>query len=217
MASRSYDNSQREVAANETRERILRTACQRLVDEGYTGLAVSALAAAAQVSPQTIYNSIGGKPDVLKACYDRTIAGDARDLPLSDRPEFHAIWAATRASDFLERYAAWCGTLHERVAPILGAVLRPGATTDDAVAGFVATIDAERRTGTTTAISHLRDSFGLPRGMALSTAVDLTWTLNSPEVYLRLVQTCGWRPDEYVLWLERQLAASLLPPRSSAT
>lgn len=209
MPRRVYDNSQRQVAAAETRARILEAAGELLARDGYAGLSIAALAGSAGVSPQTIYNSIGGKPDVLKACYDITIAGDADEVAMSDRPEFRAIWSAPDPAGFLQRYAVWCATLHERVAPILGAVLRPGAVTDEAVATFMTTIDTERRTGTTHAISHLRQQFGLPRGLTTQSAIDLTWTLNAPEVYLRLVHTCGWRRPAYERWLARQLSAAL--------
>lgn len=210
MPRRPYDNNQRQIAAAQTRARILAVAKDLLVRDGYSGLSIAGLATAADVSPQTIYNSIGRKPDVLKACYDVTLAGDAEDVPMSDRPEFQAIWAAPDASGFIERYAVWCAAIHDRVAPILGAVLRPGAATDAAVASFISTIDTERRIGTTHAITHLRDQFGLPAGMSARTAIDLTWTLNSPEVYLRLVQSCGWKRRAYERWLEQQLAAALL-------
>lgn len=210
MSRRVYDNSQREVAAATTRARILESAHDLLVTDGYSGLSIAALARSAGVSPQTIYNSIGGKPDVLKACYDVTLAGDADQVPMSERADFRAIWEEADASGFVRSYAAWCRTLLERVAPILGPVLRPGAVTDEAVASFVLTIDAERRIGTTHAIAHLRKQFGLPAGLSSRAAVDLTWTLNSPEVYHRLVHTCGWKPATYQRWLEGQLAAALI-------
>jgi hypothetical protein len=48
-------------------------------------------------------------------------------------------------------------------------------------------------------------------GLTVEKAVDTCWTLNSPELYVRLVVRCGWAPDAFQAWLARQLQASLLP------
>ncbi len=214
VARRRYDNSGREEGARETRARILRSAHDLLLDGGYPGLSIAALARAAAVSPQTIYNSIGGKADVLKACYDVTLAGDDEPVAISDRPAFRAIWATDDRRVFLDRYATWCRTVYDRVAPIVGAVTGTGAG-DGGAQEFVATIDRERRIGTARAMAHFAEHFGLPPGLTLEAATDAVWTLNSPEVYDRLVRRCGWTPAGYAEWLAGQLDASLgLPSRS---
>lgn len=209
MSRRAYDNSTREAAARETRARILATAYGLLVEHGYAALSVADLARAAGVSPQTIYNSVGGKADVLKACYDVTLAGDDADVPMGARPELRRLMEARSAEEFVERYAAWSRLLSSRVAPLVAAFIRPG-TGDPGIVDFVATIEQERRIGTTNAMTHLRDRFGLRRGLTLARAVDAVWTLNSPEVYDRLVTRSGWSGAAYEKWLATQLRAALL-------
>ena len=59
------------------------------------------------------------------------------------------------------------------------------------------------------AVAAFRDRFGLPAGLTEQRAVDVVWTLNSPEVHGRLVHRCGWTHDQYEDWLAGQLAASL--------
>lgn len=208
MARRKYDNSTREESARATRRRILDSAYALLTDGGYGALSVAALAAAADVSPQTVYNSIGGKGAVLKACYDVTLAGDDEDTPMSDRPEFRAMFEVSDAVAFLTAYAAWSRVVYDRVAPIIGAVSAPGVG-DAGAREFAETIERERRIGTTGAMTALRDNHGLPASVTLDQAVDIAWTLNSPEVYDRLVRRCGWTPAEYEQWLRKQLTASL--------
>ncbi|WP_153506144.1 TetR/AcrR family transcriptional regulator [Cumulibacter manganitolerans] len=209
MSRRAYDNSARQIAARATRARILAAAYELLVSTGYASLSIADLARAAQVSPQTIYNAIGGKAEVLKACYDVTLAGDDESVAMSDRPEFKAMFTSESAGDYLERYARWCRVIGQRVEPIIGAFIRPGSA-DSGVAAFLATIEGERRTGTTHAMTRLRDVHGLRPGLALSRAVDIAWTLNSPEVYDRLVNRCGWSAAAYERWLAGQLKAGLL-------
>ncbi|WP_313812742.1 TetR/AcrR family transcriptional regulator [Glutamicibacter sp.] len=208
MSRRNYDLSNRAEAARETRRRILDTTYRLLLEKGAKSLSMSGLANAAGVSPQTIYNSIGGKAEVIKACYDITIAGDDIDAPLSERPAFRSIWETTESQEFFRRYSTWVSTLSNRVAPLLAALVRPGQS-DPGIAAFVETIEAERRIGSTNAMKHYRERFGLPEGLTLEQAVDITWTLNSPDVYDRLVGRCGWSPEEYESWLTQQLAAAL--------
>lgn len=211
MTRRGYDNSARQEAARHTRARILSAARELLLEGGYSRLTIAALADAAVVSPQTIYNSIGGKAEVLKACYDVTLAGDDEPVAIRDRPEFLAMFDTPDASTFLGRYAAWARLVSERVAPILGAVSQPGVG-DSGAQVFAETIEQERRIGTTHAMTQLRDAHGLPEHLSLERTVDISWTLNAPEIYDRLVHRCGWTPAEYEGWLADQLRASLLAP-----
>ena len=214
MTSRRYDNSARELAARHTRRRILQAARTLIEAEGYPALSVAALARAAGVSPQTIYNTVGGKAEVLKACYDVTLAGDDEPVPMSGRPAFRAMFETADPVEFLIRYAAWSATVYDRVGAIVGSV---GDRPDAGAADFLATIDRERRIGTTGAVTHFRDTFGLPAGVSLDRAVDMVWTLNSPEVYDRLVRRCGWAPADYQAWLGGQLAACLAPHPADPT
>lgn len=211
MTRRRYDNSARLESAAETRHRIIVATTALLATEGYAGLSVAAVAGAADVSPQTIYNSIGGKGPLLKACYDVTLAGDEDAVPMSQRPEFLALRSAPSAADWVVAYAAWSRLLSERAHPILGPLVGLGVARDAGAAEFLATIEKERRIGSTHAMTAFRDSFGLPEPMTLEQAIDLCWTLNSPELYARLVGQCGWTPSAYQTWLEKALRASFLP------
>lgn len=168
-----------------------------------------ALARAAGVSQQTIYNSVGGKAEVLKDCYDVTLAGDDEAVAMSERPEFRAMLETRDGTAYVQRYAAWCRLVSDRVAPIIGAVSAPGVG-DAGAQAFAESIEQERRIGTQGAMTRLRDVHGLRDGVSLEEAVDVAWTLNAPEVYDRLVRRCGWSPADYESWLARQLAAALL-------
>jgi AcrR family transcriptional regulator len=215
VTRRTYDNASRLESASLTRHRIIATATKLLAESGYHGLSVAAVASAAGVSPQTIYNSIGGKGALLKACYDITLAGDEDDVPMSQRLEFVALGQASSGIEFLARYAVWVRVLHERAAGILGPLLALDVARDAGAAEFLTVIERERRVGSTHAIADLNDRFGLPAGMSLEQAVDICWTLNSPELWARLVVRCGWTSADFQAWLARQLQAGLLPRDAS--
>ena len=80
---RSYDSPARREAARATRASIIAAAREILLAGGYDGMTVARLADTAGVSPQTVYNSIGGKAQVVKAVYDVMLAGDDDPTPMS--------------------------------------------------------------------------------------------------------------------------------------
>ena len=69
-----------------TRRRILDAAGRLFAERGYLGATLAEVAAAAGVSVQTLYNSIGSKATLLKAVYDVTLAGDDEPVPMRERP-----------------------------------------------------------------------------------------------------------------------------------
>lgn len=209
ISRREYDNSARIEAARATRARILAAAHELLVRGGFTALTIAALARTAKVSPQTIYNSIGGKAEVLKACYDITLAGDDEPVPLAERPAFRRMFETDDAGTFIDHYASWCRIVYDRVGPLLGAVTQPGVGGDGADE-FMNQVEDERRRGTAGAIGAFAERFGLKVGLSLEHAVDAVWALNSPEVYDRLVRRCGWTANAYEEWLAKLLRGVLV-------
>lgn len=214
--ARSYRSPARDEAARATRDRILRSARDLIVTRGYAALSVAALADAAEVSPQTIYNAIGGKAQVLKACYDVTLAGDDEPVAMSDRPAARALTECSTVEEFAAAYAHWSRVIYENIGALLGAVIGPGTRADSGAAEFAATIEQERRVGTNHIMTGFSNRFGLAEGETVERLVATVWTLNSPDVFDRLVLRCGWTLDEYEFWLARQLRAALPASRSTA-
>lgn len=209
---RSYDASRRLEAARQTRRRIVDAAREALLAGGYDGMTVARLAQTAGVSPQTVYNSIGGKAEVVKAVYDVMLAGDDEPVPMSERPEFLAMRASTSPAAFLAAYAHISRTIYERVGPLLGVLLEGGSGGDATLRELVATIDGERRTGNGHALDQLEAMDGIPAGVGRARLHDIVWTLTSPEVADRLIRRCGWSPADYESWLHHQLVAALDAP-----
>ncbi|MFT4200518.1 TetR/AcrR family transcriptional regulator [Gordonia sp. (in: high G+C Gram-positive bacteria)] len=209
MAKRGYDNSRRTESARQTRARIVAAAYDLLLDGSYGEMTVAGLARAAGVSPQTVYNSIGGKAEVVKAVYDVTLAGDDDPTPMSQRPQFLAMRESADAAGFLRAYAGWTRVIYEHVGPLLGVLLHGGAGDDTTLRDFLATIEAERRTGSGHALDGLAASHGIPTPPGRDRLHDIVWTLTAPEVADRLVRRCGWSPDEYERWLGDQLVAAI--------
>lgn len=209
MSSRKATLSPREASAQETRRRIVEGARELILDGGYTRMTVVALADRAGVSPQTLYNSVGGKAQVVKAVYDTMLAGDNDPVPMSERPEFGPVADAEDVEEWAFRYAAWCRRILERVGPLLGALVHDGPGGDDVLTELLATIEGERRRGNRNALAGLVARGVIPGGRRLDRLVDAVWVLTSAESYDRLVRRCGWTPRAYERWLSVQLRAAV--------
>jgi AcrR family transcriptional regulator len=210
VTTRRYDNSRRTQQAAETTARILRTAHDLLLADGYQAMTVASLAAAAGVSPQTVYNSVGGKAAVVKAVYDLLVVGDPDPVPVSSRPTFRAIVDTDDGVEMLRRYARHCRGLQERIGPLLGVLLAHGPGGDPVLEEFVATIEEERRTGNRVVLTAFLTRQRLPGGLSRRRAADLLWTLTAPEVGDRLVRRCGWSPAEFEQWLGDAMVSALV-------
>lgn len=205
---RAYDSSRRSEQSRQTRSRILDAARELLLADGYAAMTVPSLAEHAAVSPQTIYNSIGGKAEVVKAVYDRMLAGDDAATPMSERPAFRAVVEAPDESSYARAYAAWCRGIWDRVGPLLGVLMVHGPGGDRSLEEFMRTIDTERRTGNANGLRNLfarRDA----ADREFERVVDAVWALTAPEIYDRLVRRAGWTSASYEQWLAAQLAAAL--------
>ena len=187
-----------------------------LLDGGYHSMSVAGLASAAGVSPQTVYNAVGGKAEVVKAIYDVLLAGDEDPVPMSSRPEFLAMGEAPDRESFGRAYAVFSAGIWRRVGPLLGVLLADGPGNDATLAAFVATIDGERLTGNTHASPCSR------RGTACPTAgTAASWSTRSgpsprPEIYDRLVRRRGWSHEAYTAWLSDAVAAACARPGTPA-
>ena len=200
MAQRRYTSAVRAEAARATRRRILDTAKEQFLAKGYVGTTLDAVAAAAEVSPQTVYNVVGGKAKLLKAVYDVTLVGDDEPVPLADRPEFRRVRDATSPDAALTAYAAVGRLLWERVGPLVAIATAQAAAGDRDLREFVETIQGERATGVHHLVRHLAGRFGLRPGLTVSRATDIVWVLFAPEMIDRLVVERGWTWDACTEW-----------------
>src|SRR6187200_1000535 len=83
---RPYVSARRAAGAAATRTAILDAALAAFRDDGYAASTIEAIAAAAAVSPKTVYAVFGNKRRLLSAVLDRAIAGDELPVAILDRP-----------------------------------------------------------------------------------------------------------------------------------
>ena len=133
-------------AARRTRARVTAAARDLLLAHRYAGTTIRAVATAADVSPETVHKTFGGKAGLLKAVYDVTLAGDDELVPMRDRPQSRALCVARDPAQAATVYAAIAGTIGNRVGPLLRIALSASGSDPD-LAAFAEKIDAERLAG----------------------------------------------------------------------
>jgi AcrR family transcriptional regulator len=209
-AIRSYASEVRAEQAEATRRRVVRAASVLFRDEGYAATSVAAVARAAGVSGQTVYNVFGSKAALLKAAYDVAVVGDDDPLPLAERPDVKALYAETDAATFLRGYASLGRGVLDRIGPLALQISAGAAAGDPDLVVLRDTTDAERLVGTRMVAQRVADLNGLAPGVSVEAARDAIWTLNSIEVWHLLTALRGWSGDEYATWVGDQMVAAVI-------
>lgn len=86
-----------------------------------------AVAERAGVSAETVYKSFGGKPGMVKALWDITLAGDDEPVPMADRPQVREILRTRELGAKLRLYAAYARGIHERIATLFALLTQAGS------------------------------------------------------------------------------------------
>ncbi|MYW12939.1 TetR family transcriptional regulator [Streptomyces sp. SID2563] len=200
-----YDSGRRQEAARRNRAAIL-TACRELLlRDGYQTTTIRAVAERAGVSPETVYKTFGGKPGLLKALWDVTLAGDDEPLTMAERPQLQAVLATRDARTKLRLYAAFVRGVHERLAALSALLTQAGPE----VGQVLAASEKERLTGVTAFITHLARTDALPPDVDTARLSDSWWALTGPHLYTQLTTTRGWDADAYEDWLTDMLTSAL--------
>jgi AcrR family transcriptional regulator len=203
---RPYDSSRRRAAAQANRRAILEACRDLLLRDGYQATTIRAVADRANLSPETVYKAFGSKPQMMKALWDITLAGDDDSLTMAERPELRTVLSTPDPHLKLKLYAAFVSGVHERLATLF--TLVTGA--DPEVAQLLATTEQERLTGVSAFVAHLADEGILRTGADQSATADACWALTSPHLFIQLTAVRQWNVGAYRQWLTDMLTATLL-------
>ena len=208
---RPYDNTGRVERARLTRQRVLAAARELLLANGYPATTIKAVATAADVSAEFVYKTFGNKATLVKHVYDATMAADDHLIDETSATGVGAVIAAATIEEKVRRYADMVRRLQERIGPLLGVLLPPARAGEADLAAFAATIERERLGGVGQFVAHLADTTDRLRDdVDRAHAVDIVWTLISPELYQLLVTVRGWTSAEYGTWLAAALSHELV-------
>ena len=201
---RRYRSHLRAEQARSTRERIVTTARELFIGRGYAATSVSAIADAADVATETVYDVFGNKRAVLEAVVATGITGGI------DEPDdwLQHSWAKDllRLDDPGERLRGWVRRTAETVARTspVHAVIRAAAASDPELAELHRRLHESR-------FAAQRQVIGPLLGRKVSDVeADTFSALTSPELHHLLTTTRGWSQERYQTWLENTVEASVL-------
>src|SRR6266581_2503856 len=191
---RRYDASKRREAAARTRAAILGAALELFGERGYTATPMTAIAERTGVALDTVYASVGRKPQLARLLIETAISGSSQAVPAEERDYVQAIRAAPDAETKIVIYASAMRTIAGRLAPVLG-IIQQAAPAEPELASLWREI-SERRAANMhrfvtdlAAVATLRVDPG--------EAADIVWATNAPELYQLLVSQRGWTPEHY--------------------
>jgi AcrR family transcriptional regulator len=205
---RRYDSSRRQTQARLTRAAVLDAARHAFLEHGYAATTVGAIAAAAQVSIETVYKAFGNKAGLLKAIFDIAIVDDDEPIPLQQRDMVARIQAEPDGHKKLRIFGIEYARRAERAVPIQ-LLVRDAAAADRGANELLEQLNQERLTGMTAFSQHLHEAKVLRKGVTATVALDVLWLFTSPEVYERLVIERGWTTKRFGTWTTEQLVAAL--------
>lgn len=204
---RRYHSPERRERANATSRQIARAAEALFAARGYAAVAMKEIAAAAGVSPATLYLHFDGKAAIV-AALSQAIT-DAPDLSVE------LVEGSDSADSAIRLGARIFRELNER-SWLVAEILRSHGETDPAL-GVLAEdwrgrhLDAVRR-----GLQALSQAGQLRPTLEISRAVDIMYAVGGTEVFRSLVRDRGWKPDEYEEWLAGWATRELLGPNAGA-
>ena len=210
VKSRSYDNAGRESQSAETRQRIVEAARRLMVEKGYRGTTIAAVAERAGVHVDTVYQLVGRKPVLLRELIEQAISGTTGAIAAEDRDYVRAMAREPDPARKLDIYAGAIRHIQARMAPLLLA-LRDASSTEPDAARVWREISERRAANMRKLAQELAAAGGLRPGLSVDEAADVIWATNSPEVYVLLTTERGWTPDRYERWLADTWRRLLLP------
>src|SRR6266478_2813497 len=174
---RRYDATRRRQAAARTRTAILDAARELFTERGYAATPMTAIAERAGVALDTVYSSVGRKPELARLLIETAISGSAQAVPADERDYVQAIRAAPDAETKIQIYASAMRMIAGRLAPLLG-IIQQAAAAEPELTSLWREI-SERRAANMRRFAADLAAVGALR-VDLGEAADIVWATNAP-------------------------------------
>jgi AcrR family transcriptional regulator len=201
--SRTYRSPVRAERAARTRRAIVEAARRLFATQGYLETSLAQIADEVGVSVQTIYNSIGGKGELLLALNDI----------LPDVTGTNPLVQRIAESEDPEEIVALAARIRRRLIEGAGdvlALLSSARHLDPEVAQAYRDGTWRGRASTRLIVERLAALGALRDDLSVDRAADAIWALLHYEVWNRLVDDCGWTCDAAERWFTDVLRRNLL-------
>ncbi|QHS53046.1 TetR/AcrR family transcriptional regulator [Edaphobacter sp. 12200R-103] len=200
---RAYESPTRQRQADETRRKIASAARQLLVDAGYAGMTIPAVARAAGVAVPTVYAIFGSKKGIVAELLDEARFGDGYQALIG---EVRKVTDPIAMLDFPPRFAR---QIYEAEIPVED-LLRGAGMVAPELAAVEDERNCQRYDSQLMVIEALEQGKLLRPGLDRDAARAVLWSLTSREIFRMLVRERGWTPAAYEAWLAEALRRELL-------
>jgi AcrR family transcriptional regulator len=212
--TRSYRSPRRTAQARATRAAVLGAARDRFLQVGYVATTVDAVAAAAEVSPATVYGTFGSKRGLLEAAIDEAIVGDAEQVPLFEREWVEQLAAVPDPRDRIPPLYRGLADAYERSAQLDG-VLEEAAVGDPALAELRAAVRERQRADNERFCALILGDELVFRSVDRTRDREALGVLGGIDVFRRLTRDFGWTSSQWEDWVV-ELAERLYDTRAGA-
>ncbi|MBA2315140.1 MAG: TetR/AcrR family transcriptional regulator [Chloroflexi bacterium] len=209
---RPYDSPRRRAQAGATRRAVLEAARALFLEQGYVATTIDAIAAAAAVSPETVYARFGNKRTLLARLVDVSIAGDDDALPILQQDWVQRMRDEPDVRRRLRILAGNGRAILERRAAV-DEVVRGAAAADPEMAALRELGKAQRHAGQQELLRIVMGEAALRTGLDIDSAADVVYALGSPETWQLLVVDRAWTADRFERWYGDAIERLLLDPR----
>src|SRR5215469_5344110 len=195
---RRYDAPRRRRAAARTRAAILDAARELFTERGYTATPMTAIADRAGVALDTVYASVGRKPELARLLIETAISGTDHAVPAEQRDYVKAVRAATDAGTKIDLYAAAVAATAPRLA-LVHSIIQQAAPARPELAAMWREIAERRAANMRRFVADLATVARLR--LDPDQAADIVWATNANEMYQLLVGQRDWTPERYERFL----------------
>jgi len=206
---RRYDSPRRREQAAATRRGILQAAQRLFERDGYAATTMAAIAAEAGVALKTVYVAFETKSGLLRALWHLLLRGDEADVPVADRAWYQEVVDEPDPERQLRLNARNARAVKERAGALMG-VIRDAAPADPDIEALWDRIQSDFYDNQRSIVKALGSKKALARGLDVTRATDILWTLNHPDTWQLLVRERGWTPEQWEQWFGDTAASQLL-------
>ncbi len=200
VGTRRYRSPRRAQQAAGTRRAVLAAARDLLSEVGYPAMTVAQIARRAEVAVDTVYASVGRKPQVLRQLVETALSGTDETVPAAERDYVVRIQAASTAREKITIYAQAIALIQARMAPVFLA-LRDAAAADPDTTALWREISERRARNMRDFAANLRTTGELRDDLSDDEVADIIWSMNAAEYWVLLVHERGWTPDRFSRWI----------------
>jgi AcrR family transcriptional regulator len=180
-----------------THWKIVEAAHRLFTEQGYASTTMAQVAQAAGVAVQTVYFVFHTKAALLARSIDFAVMGKESPRPPEEQPWYRAMRDAPGIDEALRHLVAGVGEIMPRVIPLN---LAARASDDPDLAQLMAESEAWRADGYQVIAEILRAKAPLRTGLDPERATHLLLLYVGEDVYHVLVDTYGWRHEDWIDW-----------------